>query len=287
MAACGGNCTRRRGRSFTDVLRRSKPYNDSLRWPVIQHFIRFSMWQDVLEKIQRLKSLDKNLVVFGADIHKYQLRPTISIAELEIEESRLGTTLPEELRNFYLEVGNGGVGPDYGLYAVEQLESVRAEEPWPGIDAIDAEDCSTDSLSGVIALMDRYYDYRSYVVCNGADTGRIIAFEEAQFSYEEAGSLHEVYCAWLTKELSMLDACVAALRATTDIAEIAQAQRAAREIHPENTLQICASLLGMAGFTLGDAQGALRWSGTLETPVFAISPDMRDRFATQIARWQS
>jgi len=42
-------------------------------------------------------------------------------AEVAAAETRLGFALPEGLRQFYLEVANGGVGPEEGLYSVKQL----------------------------------------------------------------------------------------------------------------------------------------------------------------------
>ena len=239
------------------------------------------MWQDVFEKIQRLKSLDKNFVMFGAEYHKYRFRQTISTAELARAEERLGATLPDELRNIYLELGNGGVGPDYGLFSVKELESVRPNSKWMGIDVLKSRDFSMDSLSGVIAVMDRYYSYRSYVVCNADERGQVIAFEEDSFVFKEAGSLHEVYLVWLQKELSLLNSYIAAMRSTTDMCLIATTQFVTQKIHPENSLLICASLLGMKGFTLAHAQDILQWDPATNMPI--LGKDTRARFSKAIS----
>lgn len=242
------------------------------------------MWPDIFEKIQRIKSLDKNFVIYGADVHRYQIPPVIGTAELAKVEDRLGVSLPVELRQLYLEWGNGGVGPDYGLYSIEHLESVRPDSAWPGVDALNSGECSIDDLAGVIAVMDRYYNYRTYVVCNGAHCGQVIAFEEDQFAMVEAASLHEVYSTWLKKELSIIDWYIAALRSTIDICELAAARQAKFETHTDNSLLICASLLDMQGFTLADAQAASHWRRTDGTDVFIVSPDLRHRFNKQIER---
>ncbi|MGA2498472.1 MAG: SMI1/KNR4 family protein [Tepidisphaeraceae bacterium] len=46
------------------------------------------------------------------------ISPPATLAELDAAECVLGFALPELLRRLYLEVGNGGFGPDYGLEGV-------------------------------------------------------------------------------------------------------------------------------------------------------------------------
>src|SRR3712207_2542113 len=41
-----------------------------------------------------------------------------TLEEIEAAEQKLGFKLPELLRELYLEVGNGGFGPSYGLLGV-------------------------------------------------------------------------------------------------------------------------------------------------------------------------
>lgn len=48
--------------------------------------------------------------------HAQQARPPITLAELAHAESLLGFSLPPPLKRIYLEVGNGGFGPAYGLF---------------------------------------------------------------------------------------------------------------------------------------------------------------------------
>ena len=44
---------------------------------------------------------------------------TVSAADLEAEEHRLGFTLPPLLRELYTKVGNGGFGPDGGVLGLK------------------------------------------------------------------------------------------------------------------------------------------------------------------------
>ena len=48
-------------------------------------------------------------------------QPPCSAADLAASERELGFALPGDLRHFYLEVANGGVGPGDGLYRLEEL----------------------------------------------------------------------------------------------------------------------------------------------------------------------
>lgn len=63
------------------------------------------------------------------------LRPTVSppatVEEVEAAEVILGFQLPSLLRQIYLEVGNGGFGPGYGLYGVPTSASNhRRQAEW-------------------------------------------------------------------------------------------------------------------------------------------------------------
>jgi uncharacterized protein (TIGR02996 family) len=74
-------------------------------------------------KIDQLRSLDADRRVFGARWpdagHEYLLNPPPTEPELLDFELRHGNTLPAEYRAFLLRVGNGRVGPGYGLYALD------------------------------------------------------------------------------------------------------------------------------------------------------------------------
>ena len=45
----------------------------------------------------------------------HKVPPPVSLVELEIAEKKLGFQLPSLLRALYLQIGNGGFGPGYGL----------------------------------------------------------------------------------------------------------------------------------------------------------------------------
>jgi|SRR5579872_202271 len=49
------------------------------------------------------------------------VRPTATLAEADAAEAALGFPLPLLLRRLYLEIGNGGFGPAYGLDGVPNI----------------------------------------------------------------------------------------------------------------------------------------------------------------------
>lgn len=48
--------------------------------------------------------------------HRQTASPPVSVEELAQAEAQLGFELPSFVRRLYLEVGNGGFGPGYGLF---------------------------------------------------------------------------------------------------------------------------------------------------------------------------
>ncbi|MGL6073961.1 MAG: SMI1/KNR4 family protein [Fimbriiglobus sp.] len=54
----------------------------------------------------------------ATDVVIPEIGPLVSQEQLEQCESSLGFRLPELLRRLYLQVGNGGFGPGYGLFPI-------------------------------------------------------------------------------------------------------------------------------------------------------------------------
>ena len=79
------------------------------------------MWQAVALKINKLKEFDKLCVAFGASTHSYTFGFKLTESDLTLFEQQYEIKLPTQLREFYLFFGNGGPGPDYGMYTLEQL----------------------------------------------------------------------------------------------------------------------------------------------------------------------
>ncbi|MFB2919060.1 SMI1/KNR4 family protein [Aerosakkonema funiforme] len=86
-------------------------------------------FEQLKNKLTQLETKDKNFKNFGSELHKYQLNPCLSEAEIQAFEAKNRITLPDDYRNFLLEVGNGGAGPGcYGLVKLEVNKEISEGE---------------------------------------------------------------------------------------------------------------------------------------------------------------
>lgn len=69
--------------------------------------------------VKRAGEVDKTREVFGASKHQYKLNPVVSMDNIYRFESKHNIKLPEEYVFFVTMIGNGGAGPYYGLYTLE------------------------------------------------------------------------------------------------------------------------------------------------------------------------
>lgn len=66
-----------------------------------------------------LAAHDRNHEVFGAFMHHYQMPQALSEETLAAFEKKYHCSLPEEYRRYIQLISNGGVGPFYGMYSLE------------------------------------------------------------------------------------------------------------------------------------------------------------------------
>lgn len=66
-------------------------------------------------KITALKEKDPDLNLFGSESHAYKLNQPLSNQTLTEFENEHQITLPQDYRAFLEQIGNGGMGPYYGL----------------------------------------------------------------------------------------------------------------------------------------------------------------------------
>lgn len=76
----------------------------------------------LIDLITLAKDCDTKLEEFGADRHEYVLNPVIPISQVKEFERRHNISLPRGYVDFLTKVGNGGAGPDFGLYSLEEAE---------------------------------------------------------------------------------------------------------------------------------------------------------------------
>ena len=80
---------------------------------------------DFAEKIKMLgkkaKEKDRQMQIFGASSHKYEFNPVISEEKVRKFEKYYNIKLPDAYVVYLTRVGNGGAGPNYGLYSLETV----------------------------------------------------------------------------------------------------------------------------------------------------------------------
>ncbi|MCP2336923.1 SMI1/KNR4 family protein [Actinomadura rupiterrae] len=88
-----------------------------------------SDWGGVRERVEALAAHPRGHEVFGARGHRFVLMEPLTEPELADLEAQLGVRLPEDYRDFLLQVGAGGAGPCYGVFPVQKKDGLWA---WAG-----------------------------------------------------------------------------------------------------------------------------------------------------------
>ena len=92
--------------------------------PLLQKVIFYKMSSDENALLKRMmeRIRDPKRFVDLPDVinKRRELHPPVTPSGLDDAERRLGFRLPKLLGRLYLQVGNGGFGPDYGLLALNE-----------------------------------------------------------------------------------------------------------------------------------------------------------------------
>lgn len=72
--------------------------------------------------VNKAKEYDKNFNEYGADKHKYKFFSTAPVSMVKKFEEKHKIKLPVGYVNFLTQVGNGGAGPEGGLYSLDEVE---------------------------------------------------------------------------------------------------------------------------------------------------------------------
>jgi hypothetical protein len=70
----------------------------------------------IKNKINHLKSFDKDFQLFGSNIHEYRFNNKLTTEEIIVFEKENDLKLPKDYSAFLKNIGNGGAGPFYGLF---------------------------------------------------------------------------------------------------------------------------------------------------------------------------
>ncbi len=87
----------------------------------------FTAIKDGLHLLRTTKSA---LKVFGAKAHRFLLHPPLSEQTVRDFEVRHHITLPSDYRDFLILIGNGGAGPAYGLFKLDETDDGVGHRTW-------------------------------------------------------------------------------------------------------------------------------------------------------------
>lgn len=148
--------------------------------------------QQLKDKLDKLKKLDKNFEVFGSELHKYALNSCLSAAGVSNFESKCNIVLPDDYRQFLLEFGNGGAGPGYGLLSIniEKLivdsqcnflsQPFLLTKEWNNLELLQVSDGSSTNtyfdpkyINGTIVVAEYGCGIQARLVITGEERGNI------------------------------------------------------------------------------------------------------------------
>lgn len=91
--------------------------------------MRFDL-RALLDDLARLRAADRAFALFGAETHSYQLHRVVPEEEVAKFEKDFEVALPDDYRQFLTEVGNGGAGPYYGVFALGEMDDGWTYKFW-------------------------------------------------------------------------------------------------------------------------------------------------------------
>ena len=65
---------------------------------------------------------DPRCVIFGANKHRYRFQPVATAQEVAQVQATLGVSFPDSYLQYLTKLGNGGAGPDYGIYSLDEMQ---------------------------------------------------------------------------------------------------------------------------------------------------------------------
>jgi len=150
----------------------------------------------ILRKLEQVRR--RRLSCFGSERHGFRLRAPAGADAVRSFEEREGVVLPDAYRRFLLEAGNGGAGPYYGLWPLEECRTPSERDAWfddddpvppdyvarpcplvPGIPIRDdwmkrlGIGCA-ERFRGTIGLCEQGCSYASLLIVSGEARGRVV-----------------------------------------------------------------------------------------------------------------
>ena len=189
-----------------------------------------NIYDKLKSDFEKLKRKDKNLKIFGSECHKYIFNPILTEDYISSFENEHEISLPTDYRLFLKEVGNGGAGPYYGMFKLEDFYQSRLGDnsginigrnflQTPFLYTIDnpfvnrdwdenltdeeyVKECNKD-ISGTITLSHHGCGYFDMLIVSGEEKGKV--WHDATISHcgmkRIFDSFTEWYCHWLKKSM--------------------------------------------------------------------------------------
>ena len=129
--------------------------------------------QDIVTTADRLRALDTRHVVFGASQHAYRFNPPLATAQVEAFEQHHKVVLPEPYRQFITEIGNGGVGPYYGIMPLDP-QAPQLQQPFPATQPFELDDDKfNEDIPGALVLAEYGCGIYIVLVVHGEAAGEV------------------------------------------------------------------------------------------------------------------
>ncbi|NOT76264.1 MAG: SMI1/KNR4 family protein [Cyclobacteriaceae bacterium] len=185
-------------------------------------------------KLEKLKSKDKDLQVFGADSHQYEIDSPATLDDILEFENKYDVRLPEEYIAFITNIGNGGLsydgggaGPYYGIYPLGEfgymqidkesmsspsvINSGLTQNNWEdmtafsqgGVESIENDRKYKELFNGMMSLGTRGCSGQTMLIVKGDDYGRVAYIDQDLYlpSLPAANNFLDWYEQWLDENL--------------------------------------------------------------------------------------
>jgi hypothetical protein len=134
----------------------------------------------VREKLQQIRAFESYEVNWSKI--SYALNEPLARDLLEKIEEEQGVELPDDYRRFLLEVGNGGAGPGYGLYSLEEALEERGDGIYSLADSFVAPKNHHHNVDvrapGLLLIESHGCAFYSGLVLSGRDRGTVWSYVE-------------------------------------------------------------------------------------------------------------
>ena len=177
----------------------------------------------ILAAIHRLCAASPLPDIFGARHHGFVLNPPVAEEEVVAWERRYSIRLPADYRQFLTEVGNGGAGPNYGLFCLGERMDVRSLIRWDENDGIvgvlsepfphtEPWNDLTKYVNGALPLSDLGCALSHWLVVSGPEAGHVWCDYRSDYrgvlpftagGQDRVGFL-QWYCIWLDEAVAAL-----------------------------------------------------------------------------------